>query len=329
MSVRLRVAMSRSATLLCLGLALASCISSEPRALVPSITLSPETVSLSNGEPVGAGLNFGMSTSLNESDSLSNIAILPGVRVRSVNPNGAAELAGIQAGDIILEIDGREINHPDLLEALAQQTGSASAFVLHVRRNTTVFETTLNARMISDARAVPVELYRADPIATRAGYNTEVFDTAGAAPVSGARIVKLFDQSPLGAADLRIGDTVLAIDGQPVHSAQDFVTRVNTEYELGDTVRLSIARDTGMQLQTLEKSLALWSPGRRISRIALGPLLQYETNLNPQQTRLSILDLWLFSVFSYQLTEGEKEYSFLGLFRVASGFGELVEEAQP
>lgn len=329
MSVRIRMILARPVALLCLGLAMASCISSEPRALVPTITLSPETVSLSSGEPVGAGLNFGMSTSLNESDSLSNIAILPGVRVRSVNSNGAAELAGIQAGDVILEIDGREINHPDLLEALAQQTGSATSLLMQVRRNTTVFETTLNARMISDVRAVPVELYRADPIATRAGFSTEVFDTAGAAPVSGARIVRLFALSPFSAADLRVGDTILAINGQPVHSAQDFVTRVNTEYELGDTVRISIARDTGMQMQTLEKSIDLWSPGRRISRIALGPLLQYETSLSPQQTRLSILDLWLFSVFTYQHLEGEKEYSFLGLFRVASGYGELVEETQP
>jgi len=319
----------RPFALLSVALALASCVSSEPRTLVPSITLSAETVSLSGGEPIGAGLNFGMSTNLNESDSLSNIAILPGVRVRSVNPNGAAELAGIQAGDVILEIDGREINHPDLLEALAQQTGSAASFVMQVRRNTTVFETTLNARMISDVRAVPVELYRADPIATRAGYTTEIFDTATPTHVSGARIVKLFEGSPLSAADLQIGDTVLALDGQPVRSAQDLITRLNTEYELGDTVRLTIARDEVMQMQTFDRSLQLWSPGRRISRIALGPLLQYESNLSPQQTRLSILDLWLFSVFTYQQAEGEKEYSFLGLFRVASGYGELVEETQP
>lgn len=329
MSVRSSQILARLITLVTLGLGLASCISSEPRVLVPSVTLSPETVSLSNAEPIGAGLNFGMSTSLNESDSLTNIAILPGVRVRSVTPNGAAELAGIQAGDVILAIDGREINHPDILEALAQQTGSAANFLLEVRRNTTVFETTLNARMISDARAVPVELYRADPIFTRAGYTTEVFDTAGAPPASGARIVRLFEQSPLVAADLRIGDTILAIDGEQVQSAQDFITRINTEFELGDTVRLSVARDDVMQLQVVEKSLELWSPGRRINRIALGPLLQYESNLSPQQTRLSILDLWLFSVFTYQHSEGEKEYSFLGLFRVASGYGELVEETQP
>lgn len=321
--------MVRLALLISAAFALTACISSEPRVLVPSITLSPETVSLSGGEAIGAGLNFGMSTGLNESDSLSNIAILPGVRVRSVSPNGAAELAGIQAGDVILEIDGRAINHPDLLEALAQQTGAASSFVMQVRRNTTVFETTLNARMISDARAVPVELYRADPVATRAGYTTEIFDSPDGTAISGARIVKLFGDSPLPDADMEIGDTVIAIDGRPVSSAQDLITRLNTEYALGDTVRFTLARDEVTRMETLEKSLRLWSPERHISRIALGPILQYEKNLNPEQTRLSILDLWLFSVFSYQQEEGEKAYSLLGLFRFATGYGELVEETTP
>ena len=93
-----RRSLAQAACLLLLATTLCSCLSSEPRNLVPSITLSPETVSLSNGEPIGAGLNLGMSTALNESDSLSNIAVLPGVRVRTVTPNGAAALAGLPAG---------------------------------------------------------------------------------------------------------------------------------------------------------------------------------------------------------------------------------------
>ncbi len=313
-------------SVLVLVIGLAGCVSSQPRQLVPSITLSPETVSLSGAEPVGAGLNFGMTTALNESDSLSNIAVLPGVRVRSVSPNGAAELAGLRAGDVILEIDGREINHPDVLEALAQQTDSAGSFLLHVRRDTTVFETTLNARLISDARAVPVELYRADPVATRAGYTTEVFDTAGGAPVSGAKLVRLFDDSPLPDADVRVGDTVIALNGRAVQSAQDLVTRLNTEVALGETVRLTIARDEVTRMASLEKSVRLWDPGRRLARIALGPLLQYESSLSPAQTRLSVLDLWLFSVLRYTQQEGEKELSLFGLFRFATGYGELVED---
>jgi len=308
---------------------LAGCMSSEPRQLVPSITLSPETVSLSSGEPVGNGLNFGMNVTLNESDSLSNIAVLPGVRVRAVTPGGAAELAGLRAGDVILMIDAREVNHPDLVEALAQQTDAAGAFVLEVRRNTTVFQTTLNARAQTDARAELVELYRADPIATRAGYVTEIYDTAGAAPRSGARIVTLFDASPLPEAGLDIGDTILALNDIPVTSAQDFITRLNTEHTLGEDVRLSVARDSTMALETFGREVRLWSPGRRLSRLALGPLLQYESSLSPAQTRLSIGDLWLFSLFSYSHVEGEKEYTLLSLFRFATGYGELLEEAAP
>ena len=313
---------------LCCAL-LAGCMSSEPRQLVPSITLSPETVSLSGAEAVGSGLNFGMSTALNESDSLSNIAILPGVRVRAVTPGGAADLAGLRAGDVILKIDEREVNHPDLLEALAQQTDTAGAFTLEVRRNTTVFQTVLNASAQRDARAELVELYRADPIATRAGYVTEIYDTAGGPPRSGARIVELFDASPLPEAGLEIGDTILALNEVPVASAQDLITRLNTEHALGEDVRLTVARDSTMALETFGREVRLWNPGRRLSRLSLGPLLQYESSLSPAQTRLSIGDLWLFSLFSYSHEEGEKAYSLLGLFRFATGYGELVEEAAP
>ncbi len=308
---------------------LSACVSHEPRQLVPSITLSPEIVSLSEGEAVGAGLNFGITAAVNESDSLSNITVLPGIRVRAVAANGAADTAGIRAGDVILSIDGREINHPDLLDALAQQTGSAGAFVFQVRRNTTVFETTVNASANSDGRGVPTELYRADPILIRAGFTTEVFEDAGAAPVSGARIVEIFPESPLPEADLREGDTILALNGVSVESAQGFITRLHSEFQPGQRVTLSVVRNVAGENQLLEQDLRLWDPGRRVSRVALGPLLQYESSLAPQQTRLSIGDLWLFSLFDYQLSEGEREVRLLSIFRFATGYGELVEETAP
>ena len=72
---------------------------------------------------------------------------------------------------------------------------------------------------------------------------------------------------------------------------------------------------------------AVADPGRRLARLSLGPLLQYESSLSPAQTRFSILDLWLFSVFSYQKQEGETQISLFSLFRVATGYGELLEES--
>ena len=317
----------RRYTLLLMAALLSGCISTEPSQLVPSISLSPETVSLSNGEPVAPGLDFGMSTSVNESDSLSNMTILPGVRVRSVTPNGAADLAGIRSGDIILEIDGREINQPDLLDAIAQQSSAATAFTFALRRNTTVFETTVTPQALNGQRSVPVELYRADPIATRAGFTTEVYAAAPNQAGSGARVVRLFGDSPLAEAGIGVGDTIIAVDGEPVATAQGLITHIHSHYELGERVRLSVASTTDSGLQVSERSLQLWDPGRRINRISLWPLLRYESTLSPAQTQLTIGDLWLFSLFSYQQQEGEIEYSVLGLFRYSSGYGELLEEA--
>jgi len=308
-------------------LLLASCISSEPSRLVPSITLSPESVSLNNGEPAATGLDFGLSTSLNESDSLSNITVLPGVRVRSVTPNGAADLAGIRTGDVILAIDGREMNQPDLLDAIAQQSGAATPFHFEVRRNTTVFETTVNPLAIDNQRSAPVELYRADPVATRAGFTTEVYAADPGQAGSGARVVRFFADSPLPDAGVRVGDTIIAINGQPVTTAQGLITLVHSRYTLGDRVRITVVREEGAGLTQSERLLQLWDPGRRINRVSLWPLLRYESTLSPQQTQLTIGDLWLFSLFSYQQQEGEKEYSVLGLFRYSTGYGELLEES--
>ncbi|MGH8463419.1 MAG: PDZ domain-containing protein, partial [Pseudomonas sp.] len=266
----------RHGSLLLLMVLLTGCISSEPARLVPSITLSPESVSLSNGEPAATGLDFGMSTSLNESDSLSNITVLPGVRVRSVVPNGAADLAGIRTGDIILNIDGREINQPDLLDAIAQQTGAAGSFRFEVRRNTTVFETTVNPQATDSRRVVPVELYRADPIAIRAGFTTEVYEADANQARSGARVVTLFAESPLPGADIHIGDTIIAVDGEPVETAQGLITHIHSRYQPGERVRVTVVRSTAEGMQVSDRSLQLWDPGRRISRVSLWPLLRYE-----------------------------------------------------
>ena len=154
-----------------------------------------------------------------------------------------------------------------------------------------------------------------------------MFETETGTRVSGAKLVRLFEDSPLPAAGLEIGDTVVALNGEGIESAQDLITRLNTRHQPGDSVQLSVARDEMTAMRTLEKRVHLWSPGRRLARLSLGPLLQYESSLSPAQTRFSILDLWLFSVFSYQKQEGETQISLFSLFRVATGYGELLEES--
>ena len=60
-------------------LLLGGCVSYEPAVLVPSITLSADELSLVNETDNSTpSIDLGLETSLNESDSLANVEILPG-----------------------------------------------------------------------------------------------------------------------------------------------------------------------------------------------------------------------------------------------------------
>ncbi|MBL4581633.1 MAG: PDZ domain-containing protein [Gammaproteobacteria bacterium] len=303
-------------------LLLTGCVSYEPAILVPALNLSAEDITLANtAEPSQTRIDFGVELVLNESDSLSNIEILPGVRVRGVSANGPADSAGIQLGDIILSINGTLTNHPDVVEAFQLQTPTSENTLFIVRRNTAVFEATVIPRTIS-SNPVPRELYRIDPVASRAAYRTEMVSIRQQPTIAAARVVDIYQKSPLHDAAIEVGDVILAINNVPLNSAQDLVSRFNSEFELGETVVVTVFDGESV----LEKQFDLWNPGRRVSAISLGPLLRYQSSLAPDSKSLRVLDLWLFSLYSYSRVDEERSHSILGLINYSSDLGELIEE---
>lgn len=306
-------------------LLLNSCVSFEPRLLTPSITLSAEDVSLADeNESTGASIDFGLETSLNESDSLLNVEILPGVRVRSVAENGAADSAGIQVGDIILAVNGTASNHPDVIVALQHSSPQRAAgnlqFNFTVRRNTVVFEASVIARVIA-ASPPPRELYRVDSLATRAGYRTEMLNIRNQADLAAARVMEFFPGSPLPPA-INAGDLIISINGVNLNSAQDLISRLNQEFKLGESVVLGVYDGETIA----QVPIRLWDPGRRVSQFSLWPLFRYNSSLTPSSNSLTIVDLWLFSLYSYNRVEGERTHSIFGLFNFSTDYGELTEE---
>ena len=86
--------------LLCTSLFIINgCASYAPKTIVPHINLSPENIQLAADSD--NSLYFGMDVTSNESDSLDNLEVLPGIRIRSVVPAGAAENAGLKRGDVL------------------------------------------------------------------------------------------------------------------------------------------------------------------------------------------------------------------------------------
>ena len=220
------------AMLFVICVSITGCISYDSVLLVPSITMSAEDVILQKtGSKNSTQLNFGLDVGLNESDSLVNVEILPGVRVRNTTINGPAYLAGIQAGDVILSVNDMETDHPDALLALQSQIDDQTEFTFKVRRNTIVFEVKVTGSVM-EQNSPARKLYRADPLATRAGYVTELVTILGQTKVAAARVTEFFPDSPLPGAGINIGDLVLAVNGAIVKSAQGLITKLNRDYEL-------------------------------------------------------------------------------------------------
>ena len=296
-----------------------SCLSYEPAQLVPEITLSAEEVSFFESVDFNLLVDFGMEVSVNESDSLFNLETLPGVRVRSTISNGPAESSGVQVGDIILSVNDLTTNDPDTILAIQYQDPLES-YRFRIQRNTTVFEVPVAGRPIPETPESR-ELYRTDPIVTRASYRTELVQVREQEQLAAAQIVEIFPDSPLIAANLRKNDRILAINDEFINSAQDFISTVNQDFNLGDTIEITVHSGGAIE----NRSLKLWEPERRISRFSLRPIFNFTSSLSPPSQSFSLLDLWLFAVYSYSKIENESSHDILGIFNITSDYGELTE----
>lgn len=310
--------------LLCTGfLMINGCMSSAPKSIVPHINLSPEKMQLAVDS--NKGLDFGLEVESNESDTLDNLEVLPGIRIRSIGNAGAAENAGLKRGDVILSINDIKTNHPDALATISE-TSKAEQFIFIVRRDTTVFETIIGAPRSIKA-AEPEERYRADPLKTRAGYRTELVKPGSNSTRKSvvARIVQLWPDSPLIKAGIKVGDAVVSVDNTSIESAQDLINRLSNNYEYGQEVIFSILDKNSFN--TSDIRMNLWDPGRRMSKFNIWPLFMYKAKLNPDKTKFSILNFWIISLFSYERDESERSYSFLRFIRFKSeNHGELVDK---
>ncbi len=298
------------------------CASYAPQHIPPHINLSPLNMELAPDSD--KSIDFGMTVESNESDSLDNLEILPGVRVRAVRPGGAAEKAGIKSNDVILSVNNTEINQPDALSAISQ-TVRSDEYKFMVRRDTTVFETSI-FEPVAVKTSDPKERYRADPIKTRAGFRTEMIQlNKGSGKQGAARIVQMRPDSPFARSGIEVGDAVTAVDNIDIESAQDLINRLTNDYDYGQNVLLSIQKKDSSGI--LDKTVTLWAPERKLTGLSVWPLFSYKSSADKNNTKFSFLHLIILKVFSYEQDENEKKYSILGFIRFKSGSrGELVDK---
>lgn len=172
----------------------------------------------------------------------------PGIVVSALVKDGPAARAGVRRGDIVLAVGGQTVDRlPDLHRALADRKAGDSV-ELKVQRGDDA--RTLTATL-DDAHGRLLGL-----VPCAAGGVAAIRMLHG--PLSaGARVDTVADGGPAAAADLRPGDVITAVDGQPVdaeHPLRDLVAARKP----GDTVALTVnraeevRRDDGSGAVTLE-----------------------------------------------------------------------------
>ena len=266
-------------------------------------------------EDAAPGAFLGVHGSENDSGSLDDFFADPGVRVDSVVENSPAARADIQAGDVLLEYDGRMLEDPWTLEALLRDAPPGSEVVIGFRRGDAVLQATVPLESAA-ADHEPLEpLYLLEHLHSRAGF----MSTPG-----GVRVVSVADNSPLPQAGIPVGTLLTAMDDEILLSDRQLVRRLRA-CEPGQRVTFTVLDENGDE-RTVR--VRLFDIPTRVTKASLPILFDYTASLDGNEQTFSLLDLWFFQLYRSERIGTEKTWVLLELFgfdliSFGSGQGEL------
>jgi serine protease Do len=171
-----------------------------------------------------------------------------GARIRGTRPGGPAEQAkpALTRNDVIVQIGGTEVKNVEALVAAVERITRGAdepvptlvAFDRGAERMLTVVDIGRPGLQDPGLEArkawVPISVQ----VVTR-----ELAEKLGIPGRSGVRVTRVLGA---GRSELRTGDIILAIDGEPVQASQpsdaDLFATMVRQYKIGSTVQLSVLR---------------------------------------------------------------------------------------
>jgi S1-C subfamily serine protease len=188
----------------------------------------------------GSGYRLGVVLSEISPHLRDDLKITSGVMVESVIPDSAAEKAGLKEGDIILKLDGKEVDSQGDIRRTLRDLKDAKPITVDVLRDGKPVEITITPekrtmelmRGFGQRTYIGIDLQELD--ADLSGY----FQTK---PGSGVLVTRVEPDSPAYQAGMKSGDVITEFNGKRITSADDLRDAVNNVEE-GSSVNVSILR---------------------------------------------------------------------------------------
>ncbi len=167
-----------------------------------------------------------------------------GVFVTSVIDGSAADEAGIKEGDIILSVDGKEVNHTNELQAKIGIKNPGDVVTLKVWRDGK--ELTIKAKLKGRNNEEGIEVAKQSKekekklpnlgmkLKDLTDQEKDKFDVNG-----GALVTNVEQFSAASQARIVPGEVIIEMDGKKVKSVEDFYDKIE-KYKPGDIIKLKL-----------------------------------------------------------------------------------------
>jgi S1-C subfamily serine protease len=171
-----------------------------------------------------------------------------GVLITGLTTDGPAAAAGLRRGDIILAVDGQEVNSPADVQEIVRGMDAGQQVTLSAQRCEQVEEIVVTlGEMDGTGRGyLGVSLY--PPLTGERQFVAPFAEKAQPLLAEGALVVAVEADTPAAAAGLQEGDRILALDGTEVTLSEPLTELVRAQ-AVGDEVELTVMRgDTELTL---------------------------------------------------------------------------------
>ena len=157
-----------------------------------------------------------------------------GLPIGSVIAGKGAAAAGLQKGDIVVEVDGQKVTGSYTLQKAIKTKKEGDQVTVRYSRDGQTKQTQL---ILSNDRYVNHDADR-DPCAVFIGINSSTVGNGE----RGSRISSIIDDTPAKESQLQPGDIILEMDGIAINSHTDLLAQRNT-HQPGDPFTLTVLRD--------------------------------------------------------------------------------------